>query len=38
MGCNGGLMNMSFWYVKDHGITLQSKYPYKGVGGSCHYK
>lgn len=21
MGCNGGLMNMSFWYVQDHGIT-----------------
>ncbi len=28
---------MSFWYVRDHGITLESKYPYKGVGGSCHY-
>jgi len=36
-GCNGGLMNMSFWYVIDHGITLETKYPYKGVGGTCHY-
>lgn len=30
-------MNMSFWYIIDHGITTESKYPYKGVGGSCHY-
>lgn len=30
-------MNMSFWYVIDHGITLESKYPYKGVAASCHY-
>lgn len=36
-GCNGGLMNYSFWYVVDHGIALESKYPYRGVGGSCHY-
>jgi len=30
-------MNLSFFYVKDNGITLESKYPYKGIGGSCHY-
>lgn len=36
-GCNGGLMNLSFFYVKDHGITLESKYPYKGTGGTCKY-
>jgi cathepsin L len=36
-GCNGGLMNLSFFYVKDNGITLESKYPYKGTGGTCHY-
>jgi KDEL-tailed cysteine endopeptidase len=36
-GCGGGLMNFSFWYVVDHGITLESKYPYKGVAASCHY-
>ena len=37
-GCNGGLMNLSFFYIKDHGITEESKYPYRGVGGTCHYK
>ena len=37
-GCNGGLMDNAFWYVKDVGITLESKYPYRGVGGSCKYK
>ena len=37
-GCRGGLMNYSFWYIKDHGITTESKYPYKGWGlGNCHY-
>lgn len=36
-GCGGGLMNMSFWYVIDHGITTEAKYPYKGVGGTCRY-
>ena len=37
-GCLGGLMNMSFWYVKDHGIALESKYPYHGIGiNPCKY-
>ena len=36
-GCNGGLMNMSFWYVIDNGITNESAYPYKGVGSTCKY-
>ena len=30
-------MNLSFFYVKDHGITEESKYPYKGIGQACHY-
>jgi cathepsin L len=36
-GCQGGLMNMSFWYVKDEGITTEAKYPYTGANGKCHY-
>jgi cathepsin L len=38
LGCSGGLMNSSFFYVIDHGITLESKYAYKGVQGTCHYQ
>jgi KDEL-tailed cysteine endopeptidase len=30
-------MDDAFYYVVDTGITLESKYPYKGVGGSCRY-
>ena len=37
-GCNGGLMNLSFFYVQDHGITEESKYPYHGTNGKCTYK
>lgn len=36
-GCNGGLMDYAFFYVRDHGITLETTYPYKGVGASCKY-
>lgn len=36
-GCNGGLMNLSFFYVRDHGITTEAKYPYHGVGSTCKY-
>jgi len=30
-------MNQSFWYVRDHGITTEDKYPYHGVGSTCKY-
>jgi C1A family cysteine protease len=30
-------MNLSFFYVKDNGITTEDKYPYKGVGSTCKY-
>ena len=30
-------MDYAFFYVIDNGITLESKYPYKGIGGTCHY-
>lgn len=36
-GCNGGLMDLAFFYIIDNGNTLESKYPYKGVGSSCKY-
>jgi C1A family cysteine protease len=36
-GCLGGLMNLSFFYVKDHGITTEDKYHYHGIGGLCKY-
>jgi len=30
-------MDQAFWYVKDHGITLESNYAYRGVDGQCKY-
>ncbi len=30
-------MDDAFYYVIDTGITLESKYPYHAVGGSCKY-
>jgi len=36
-GCNGGLMNMSFWYVIDNGITNETIYPYHAAGSTCKY-
>ena len=37
-GCNGGLMDRAFTYIHNHGITTESKYPYKGTKGKCDYK
>lgn len=37
MGCEGGLMNDAFYYVvKNHGITSEVNYPYRGADGNCN--
>lgn len=34
-GCDGGLMNNAFKYVKERGIVIESEYPYTAVKGIC---
>ncbi|KAI0989638.1 hypothetical protein GJ496_010958 [Pomphorhynchus laevis] len=37
LGCEGGLMEDCFAYLKDHGIQENSTYPYVNDDGKCRY-
>ncbi|XP_071101319.1 cathepsin L-like peptidase [Haliotis cracherodii] len=39
MGCEGGLMDQAFKYIKvNKGIDTEISYPYRAKNGKCHFK
>jgi KDEL-tailed cysteine endopeptidase len=35
-GCNGGLMENAFEFIKQNGITTETNYPYAAKEGTCN--